>query len=205
MSFIYPKTMSATEYPYTKIMDDGSRNNYKERSRIMINTVENIDWNVVKPQRGGVIVYTIYENNLYFGLGIDEKTSDISDFGGGIRYKWDETAVNGSLREFMEESLCVFGAYDADMIKKNVVLYSMCMMIVFLHLQVDTKRISELFNDRVKTNRNTEMSGMIWLTKDQFLNLIKFGTITLNNGTTHQLYYRVRKLLFKAKSLLTYL
>lgn len=190
---------------YKKNTDDPPTYNYKERNRIMINTVENIDWTTVKPQRGGVIIYTVHENNLYFGLGIDEKTGDLSDFGGGIRYKWDETAVNGSLREFMEESLCVFGAYDAEMIKKNVVIYSLFMMIIFVHLEVDIRRISELFNDRVKTNRNTEMSGLVWLTKDQFLNLIRSGTLTLNNGTTHQLYYRVRKLLFKAKSLLSYL
>ena len=159
-----------------------------------IDHIKNINWDKVRPQRGGVIPYTIKDGEVYFGLGVDTKTGDITDLGGGIRYKKDGDAVTGSLREFMEESLCVFGAYTPDNVKNNVVVYTNSMMIIFVHFDVNMEQINEIFDSRVKTSKYSEISSLIWIPKTVFLNCIKTGWLT-THFCNRRLYFRVRKLL----------
>lgn len=56
--------------------------------------------------RAGIIPYTIQKNELYFLLGRDRKTLELTDFGGGIRKT--ESLFDGALRELHEESCCIF-------------------------------------------------------------------------------------------------
>lgn len=59
--------------------------------------------------RAGVIPYTIKDNRLYFLLGIDRRTRELTDFGGGA--KLDESMSEAALRELHEESCEIFNGY----------------------------------------------------------------------------------------------
>lgn len=177
---------------------DSSRIKYlgykKKNYKSSVQYVNTIDWSKYRPSRGGVIVYTVIDGTLYFGLGVDTDSGDLTDLGGGIRKK-DHTAVQGSLREFMEESLCVFGVYNESQVQQNVVVYSYNMMIIFLHLDLDLDLITRLFNERVKTNSQPEISHLIWLTKDEFTTAINTGYVNTSSLGRRKLYERVKKLL----------
>ena len=64
-----------------------------------------------KQLRAGVIVYVEipgqHKSQLFFCLGLDQRTGDITDFGGGVTKK-DPTALHAALREFHEETLGIF-------------------------------------------------------------------------------------------------
>lgn len=60
-------------------------------------------------KRAGVIVYTVHNNELYFLLGIDRRTREFTDFGGGC--KQSETLLESAWREFGEESCDIFKNY----------------------------------------------------------------------------------------------
>ena len=62
--------------------------------------VQNLNLDVFRPQRAGVIIYTVYNGAVYFGFGLDAKTHDLTDFGGGVVYKIDSMPSERALREF---------------------------------------------------------------------------------------------------------
>ena len=173
---------------------DTQNKNYVVEKTSKINCVKNVNWERIKPQRGGIIPYTIYEDEVYFGLGVDTQTGDMTDFGGGIRYKKDGDAVTGSLREFMEESLCVFGSYESDSVSNNIVVYNDTIMIVFIHFELNMEKINRIFDSRVKNSNFAEISSLIWLPKSIFISTITTGVLT-TEFFSRKLYFRVRKLL----------
>lgn len=61
-------------------------------------------------KRAGVIPYTVFQGRLFFLLGIDRKTHEYTDFGGGC--KNNETLLDGAWREFQEETCGVFSMFD---------------------------------------------------------------------------------------------
>ena len=178
----------------SKVRYGSLRNNGKNSVLSSIDYVKDVNWDKTRPQRGGVIPYTVKDGEVYFGMGIDTKTGDLTDFGGGIRYKKDGDAITGSLREFMEESLCIFGAYDSHAVQNNVVVYTDTMMIIFLHFDVNMERINEIFDSRVRISKYFEISSLIWIPKSIFVSCIKTGWLT-TPFCNRRLYFRVRRLL----------
>lgn len=155
--------------------------------------VHEIDWDKMRPLRGGVIVYTILPTNEnLFVLGIDREYGEITDFGGGIRYKDDQNALLGSLREFEEESLSIFNIPCQDDINKSLVIYSNKMMIIFIRIDFNPIEKLNLFHERVKTLENSEVSDLILINSTEFKQAIKDGFIN-----DKVLYFRVHKLLRK--------
>lgn len=53
-------------------------------------------------KRAGIIPYFIYRDVVYLVLGIDSKSGDVADFGGGCRR--DATPITCALRELREET-----------------------------------------------------------------------------------------------------
>lgn len=139
--------------------------------------VQNVNWKRFRPARAGVIVYTINKGVLTFGMGIDTKSGDITDFGGGVRYRKcrDSNAIVGALREFSEESLCVFGNYMPNQVQKCLTIYSSTMAIIFLHLNLNIEKANSLFDYRVSRVTNPEIKKLIWLTKDQLYSVLELG------------------------------
>lgn len=161
---------------------------------VKISKVCEVDWGIIRPGRGGVIVYTTLEDDTYFGLGIDAKSGDYTDFGGGIRYKKDGTAVRGSLREFIEETLGVFGWISEDQITEAVAVYSSSMIIFFIRIEFSpgttSKSISDLFDRRLKFLTDPEVSKIVWLKSAEFVELL-----TTWHFEGRKLYSRVGNLL----------
>lgn len=189
----------------------------EENETVNVKKVKDINWNETKPMRGGVIIYTEINNSIYFCLGIDTKSGDLTDFGGGISYKKDRTALNGGMREFKEESLKVFDEITFDQLNEGIVVYSKFIMIVFIRTFVTSLdeliSTSRKFLKLSKITRNPEIIELIWLNSYDFLDIIKNGHIKIpkqyqnyelntliksNNYTSNdvrKLYSRVRKLL----------
>src|SRR5258708_15542441 len=95
--------------------------------------VKNINLNVVKPQRGGFILYTKKWNEIYFGLGIDTITGEITDWAGGISYKegYDKNVIDGAIREFTEETLGIFGTITYEDVEECLAIYNSSNLIIF--------------------------------------------------------------------------
>jgi hypothetical protein len=169
--------------------------NYKNNS-IYNTVVKNFDLDNLKPQRAGVIMYTIIDNTAYFGMGLDTKTNDITDFGGGVSYKTDYNAIYGALREFQEETLCIFKKIHIDDIANSPVIYDLNNLIIFIYVELNPTDICNKFNEKfikiskqkLNNKNEPEVCGIVWLNFEQLDFCIK------TNGI---MFYRVKKFLLK--------
>lgn len=144
--------------------------------------VRDLNLKMVKPQRAGVILYTL----THFGFGIDSTYHEYTDFGGGIRYKTDKDVIQGALREFREETLnSIKIQYGQD----NLVLYDNKMLILFIKVN-DMDEITNQFNNAYKKAKKSEMSGIKWLTYDELKMMI--------NNYHSPIYSRVKHFLKNA-------
>ena len=162
-------------------------------SNCKINYIKDIDLNKIKPNRSGVIIYTVYKHRTYFILGIDTKSGDITDFGGGVSFK-RENFLDGGLRELMEESLGIFGEISTDEIKNFLAVYDENNIITFIRLDIDIKDKHREFKERIKSVNNPEVKDLKILDKQKF--------IALCNGSKVSdtvMYDRIRTLLSTAK------
>lgn len=188
-----------------------SKNYYNKNSRsgrsinwnfpVVKTRVENLDLDRVKPQRAGVIIYTVVDDNIFLGLGVDSASHDLTDFGGGVIYKKDKTAVKGALREFKEETLEIFSDITPDDIRKCPVIYDNKNLIIFVHMAIDPDSVCSAFIDKYhniinnlpedqRDTNDPEVCGITWLNWEEFQNVIKNGD---------KLYSRVREFLKRAE------
>lgn len=136
--------------------------------------VEAIDLSVVRPERVGVIIYKKTKLGTIFGMGIDTKFLDITDFGGRMEKK-DKSALDGALREFREETLGMFGPISE--IGSCLALYDKRNMIVFVPVTQCPRAICSEFDRRFdlvtrETRKNPEVSAIKWLTQKDMRNAI---------------------------------
>jgi len=172
------------------------KTNLYKNNNIYNTIVKNFDLDNLKPQRAGVIMYTIIDNTVYFGMGLDTKTKDITDFGGGVSYKTDYNAIYGALREFQEETLSIFKKINIDDIVNSPVIYDLNNLIIFIYVELNPTDICNKFNEKfIKisnqklTKKNEpEVCGIVWLNFEQLDFCIK------TNGI---MFYRVKKFLLK--------
>jgi len=138
----------------------------------MLDLAKNINLDVVKPQRGGGLFYYMEDQKLYFGLGRDAKTGEITDFAGGIKYKRNENAITGSIREFNEETLNICE------LKVDEAIYFYCIYdinnITLLIPVINKQLISSTFNEMKThfTSQNLEVTDIIWLTEEELFYLL---------------------------------
>lgn len=148
-----------------------------DKYNLSIDILGNIDLTRISPVRGGIIIYYLDSNSQpRFVLGID-KSTDITDFGGGINYVKGENAITGSVREFREESLDVFGIVNPDDILDSVTSYSEELMIIFLHMNIPNFNIIKdkysMKNLKLKNQgRRVELLDIIDYSIDEFIELI---------------------------------
>lgn len=165
---------------------------YGKQSRhspVIKTIVQNLNLDCVKPQRAGVIIYTIINGSTYFGLGLDSKTHDLTDFGGGVIYKTDGDVIKGALRELEEETLEIFDPISPQDIRQCPVIYDDNNLIVFVHMNVDPDTTCFAFNEKYKQVINAcppsiptgkrrkryepEVCGITWLSWEDFQRSIK--------------------------------
>lgn len=166
---------------------------YNKIRKVIKTTVQSINLKYVQPTRAGIIIYTVYNNAVYFGLGLDSKTHDLTDFGGTVKYKMDGDVVKGALREFTEETLDIFEPITPNELKHCPVLYDNDNCIIFMHVGVTPDIVSKAYNNKFRTVKDTtepEICGITWLTWEDFSNSIKSKGV---------LYERVRLFLVAAE------
>ena len=193
-------TLSANHKVPIDEIDFSHGYSFRHKNSPVIKTlVQNLNLECVKPQRAGVIIYTVVNGAIFFGLGLDSSTHDLTDFGGGVMYKTDKNAVRGALREFEEETLQIFEVITPDDVKTCPVVYDSRNLIIFVHLNLDPEAVCLRFNKRyeqvVENNklqilsardsgsklsksylrkyRDPEVCGITWLNWEEFQTSIK--------------------------------
>lgn len=132
--------------------------------------------------RAGVIFYTLIDNQLHFCFGRDNKSSDLTDFGGGR--KKSESVSLCALREAFEESRKVFGVINEQQIGQCPCLTNNDMAIIFIPViakKFDIRIITQnlfhfkyyLTDAEYKCRCYNEMSSLEWLDTQQFFDLLE--------------------------------
>lgn len=129
----------------------------------------------IQTKRCGIIPYTIANGSLYFCLTRDKATSELGDFGGGVRKS--EFALMAALREFYEESHGIFShIYRSanDVSNKIAIVDGDNMAIIFLPLEskwIEEAQIAFIANPPTK-KKSDEVSELVWVNDTNFLGLI---------------------------------
>ena len=123
----------------------------------------------IKTDRAAVIPYIVMNDSIYFLLGIDDSSGDITDFGGGV--KQYEYALSAAIREFKEESDEIFGTLynDINRFSTNIALLDRRMSVIFVPIDIkwyNTAR--QIFKEKNMNSINNEVSDIIWVNEDQF-------------------------------------
>lgn len=150
-------------------------------------------------KRAGIIAYTTYKNCVWFGLGIDRRSKDISDFG-GKKERRDRTIFDTAIREFSEESLDIYGKLDRSKLDNCLAVYNQSSLIIFLNLKTKIKDAKKNFKKEVDTRKlkYVEMEDPIWIRKERFLDIIKHDKdagLDKNRSNEMILYSKVRNML----------
>lgn len=170
------------------------RNNQRHDIEVNVSLTKELKITRETPVRSGSIIYTKDKvGSIYFCLGVDTQSGNLTDFGGGV--KKGETIVDGGLRELEEESLGIFGHIDSTEVEETVTFHSSNMAIIFIPLQVNRNEITKQFNEKIQGKINPEVCDIVWLDMKEFMESI--------HGRGRKLYIRVRKLLSKVTSTIT--
>lgn len=165
-------------------------------SLVNINKLKYINFNKIRVSRAGFILYTLYRGNIYFMIGIDAKTHDLTDFAGTIKYKIDRNVLSGAIRELQEETLEIFDPITYEDVKECITIYDKDNMIIFMPISLNPDIVCSEFNEKyketvekTKSTFEPEVCGLTWLEADEFIYHIK---------TPGVIYSRVQKLLSNA-------
>jgi hypothetical protein len=129
---------------------------------------------LVVPARCGIVYCTMINDTVHFCFGVDTKTGDIADFGGGG--KESENAVHVAIREGGEESREVFGRLTLEKVQRFYCIYTANVFVIFVkvcvvddHVDVRYKTISDFDSFRQitpakqKQREFNEMKEILWL------------------------------------------
>ena len=168
----------------------------KTRKEIEVSTtiVKNVNINFDNAFRSGAIIYTHYKGKTYFCLGIDSMYGDLTDFSGGV--KQEENVIQGGLRELKEESQGVFGDLKYNDVKECLTFYTNNMLTMFIRLDVDMDTVKQDFRNNIRNRDNDylEVSNIVWIDTNEFLDSIL--------GKGRILYSRVRRMLYKVTDII---
>lgn len=141
----------------------------------------------LSPERAGIILYNYYQGELFYGLGVDSKTHELTDFGGGVKYMNNEDAISAAIREFDEETLHIFKYLNIKEIKNCLLTYDNNNLIIFLHIDLNPNDISKVFInqynmifDKLKlcgSCQKIEICSITWLTSAQFKKFLSINGV----------------------------
>lgn len=141
-----------------------------------------------QPLRGGVIVL----HGDYYGMGLDTRFQELSDFAGGVSYRKDGSLFNGAARELSEESLGVFDIEGVELANNSRVA-GQRNMAIFLWSYSGCFSRDELraqFHRELQSQAKSEMCDLVWIDRDSMDRLVMGEAFE-----GHRMYQRVSKLL----------
>lgn len=158
-----------------KDFEERIRSSVGEGSQII--KVRDVKWRLQKLRRCGVIPWTVIESKLFFCLGVDADTKELTDFGGGIKLR-DRTPLHCAIREFREETKAVFGdIYKYELFRDSLCVIKDDMLIIFFYVDPYFFRDSgKRFLTKAKHVRD-EISGLTWYTETEFYVLFYGNTM----------------------------
>lgn len=124
----------------------------------------------LKCARAGFIPYIKRNGTIYFLLGIDAKSKEIADAGGGI--KLNETIISCGIRELIEETKELIQPTDLKQIKygiydkmnSNCIIFCEIKSVNLYHTIIKDFTSSEKCGEEYE-----EMSSLIWLSTDEMI------------------------------------
>lgn len=159
-----PKRRSKSHMKFTDI-----------KEQVSISKVIEIDLNKIRPQRAGVVFVYFKDGEWKFGLGIDSRMHELTDFGGHVNYKYGEDAISGALRELDEETLHLIERLNHRQIANCLCIYDSSNLIIFIRVDKDPDQISARFLDKFAQykGRRAEVCGITWITLDELERRLK--------------------------------
>jgi hypothetical protein len=141
---------------------------------------QDLDHEKKTPVRAGVIPFTVRDHRLHFLLGIDRRTRELTDFGGGV--KNTETMLDAAFRELLEESCKIFGgSVTKEHLKESPAVANSSRTAAIFFLRVDSKWIDNAeieFNTKQQElcgiKKHNELIGVKWVDQENF-KLIAFN------------------------------
>lgn len=139
--------------------------------------------------RAGIIPYIKHNNDIYFMMGIDTKTGEYSDFGGGV--KMYENALSAAMRECKEESRGLIDFRDLGLIRRGILYrrYRQNVCIMFSEIKIPNfyENSRNIFHSR--KNKYNEMSDIVWISSN---NMYKWAQL---NCKSSKIWIRIRYVL----------
>lgn len=86
-------------------------------------------------KRAGIIPYFIDKKEVYFFLGVDERTTKLIDFGGSIDAN-DLNFIEGAIRELNEESANKFNIDAKDIMEDSISIYNDDNIIILVNISM---------------------------------------------------------------------
>lgn len=159
-----------------------SRGEYENSRMCMVHEL-NMSENCIKNiARAGILFYTLINKDLYICFGRDNRTGDLTDFGGHKQH--GETPIACAVREANEETRHVFGELKVDQTMNCRCLYNSNMLIIFVPVIAPDdntniiKSTMETFASKKylapgqhKNRCYNEISGLEWLHENLVKNI----------------------------------
>lgn len=159
-----------------------------------VTTIEKLDMNKVEHlMRGGVVMCTESNGEKYLIFAIDDKTHELTDFG-GTREKKDANIIDTSIREFHEETLGLFDKLSWDDIKKCTCVYDSDSIVLFIRTSLNINDIAERFLELAKGEKDIEVCGIMPVSILNFIRCMKTPKPGCKSGV---FYHRLERLLRK--------
>jgi len=128
----------------------------------------------VKTPRAAVVPYIFKDGELYFLLGQDRQSGDITDLGGGV--KKHESTLAAAIREFDEESDEILGHLKANDIICSVALLNKQMGVLFVPLHEkwyeDAPLLFEARKRFPRKKSHSEVNHLIWFSEAEFSEVV---------------------------------
>lgn len=133
----------------------------------------------LKCVRSGMILYIKISNNLFFLMGVDKKTKELTDFGGGI--KESENVITAGLRELKEETKELVKMEDLEQIKVGIYDRYNSTCVIFCEIK-NKSLFTTLHPDFVNLhkigNEFNELNDVVWLSlNDMIKNVYKENSL----------------------------
>jgi len=153
--------------------------------------VNETDWNDKKYIRAGIIPYIEEKGIRFYAFGLECSMGTIGDFG-GHKEKTDMDALDSALREYVEESLNVFGILTRDKVKDYYVLDGKDTAEILVPVEGSMFKYSNKFKHIIGINPQHEVQNIVWFSRKQLITIINSQQEKYDGIKPYLMYGRIR-------------